>query len=160
MDTFLSSVCAGDSCTPSDLGLSIPDGGWIWFVAVIAVSALIAWTVYRCFRAHSQWLDALNTRVKNERLQHRHLWIALHALTGLLMIVLVCSSVCGYLKFIEVFPNDVGCLMPDRMIYEAFSDYVTVTSIIQFVLWLVRKTTGRTGKDGHPPSVNVKSKRV
>jgi hypothetical protein len=46
------------------------------------------------------------------------------------------------------------------MIYEAFSDYVTITSIIQFVLWLVRKTTGRTGKDGQPPSVNVKSNRV
>jgi hypothetical protein len=160
MDTSLSSLCAGDSCTLDDLGLSLPESGWIWFVAVIAVSALIAWSVYRCFRAHSQWLEALNARVKSDRLQSQHLWIALHALVGLLMIGLVCSSVCGYLKFIEVFPSDVGCLLPDRMIYEAFSDYVTVTSIIQFVLWVVRKATGRTGKDELNHDLNVKPKRV
>lgn len=160
MDTSLSSLCAGDSCTLSDLGLSLPEGGWIWFVAVFVVSALIAWSVFRCFRTHSRWLEALNAMVKSERFQNRRLWIALHALIGLMMIVLVCSSVCGYLKFIEVFPDDVGCLMPDRMIYEAFSDYITVTSIIQFVLWVVRKVTGRTGKDGQPHSANVKAKRV
>jgi hypothetical protein len=71
----------------------------------------------------------------------------MHAAVGALMVIMACSSVCGYLKFIEVLPGDVGCVLPDGMIYGAFSDYVTATTITQVVVWVVcRAASKRSAK--------------
>ena len=132
-----------NSCDDCDLaGLSIPNlHDFLPAYVLWLGAALILWSVYRCFRSHSGWLDELRTLLSTKFVSPRYLWMGLHAAVGGVTIVMACSGVCGYLKFVQILPGDVGCILPQSVIYEAVSDYLTITSLVGMGVWIARKVS-------------------